>query len=90
MPQDKAKIPKVKIKPASKKKSAAKKTVPHFNAKTMLGEILYIKPAASEVIVKYFGRMCFGCPSHSFESLEQAAAVHGQDLKKILRDLNAL
>ncbi len=34
------------------------------------------------------GMMCIGCPSSTMESIEQAAAVHGLDLNKLLTDLN--
>ena len=34
------------------------------------------------------GMMCIGCPSATMESIEQAAAVHGLDLSKLLTDLN--
>lgn len=34
------------------------------------------------------GMMCFGCPSATMESLEQAAAVHGLKLDDLLEDLN--
>ncbi|MCD6435225.1 MAG: DUF1858 domain-containing protein [Clostridiales bacterium] len=34
------------------------------------------------------GMMCVGCPSAAMESIEQAAAVHGLDLKSLLEDLN--
>ena len=34
------------------------------------------------------GMMCIGCPSATNESIEQAAAVHGLDLNKLLTDLN--
>lgn len=34
------------------------------------------------------GMMCIGCPSATMESIEQAAAVHGLDLNKLLTDLN--
>lgn len=34
------------------------------------------------------GLFCLGCPSASGESIEDACAVHGIDLEKLIRELN--
>lgn len=34
------------------------------------------------------GMHCLGCPSSSGESLEDACAVHGVDVDKVVKDLN--
>lgn len=36
-----------------------------------------------------FGMGCIGCPSAQAETLEEAAAVHGIDINKLLAALNA-
>lgn len=35
-----------------------------------------------------FGMGCIGCAAAKFENIEQAAQVHGIDLKKLLDSLN--
>ncbi len=35
------------------------------------------------------GLHCIGCFAASFETLEQGAAAHGMDIKKLVEDLNA-
>jgi hybrid cluster-associated redox disulfide protein len=34
------------------------------------------------------GMHCLGCPSSSGESLEDACAIHGIDVDKLVKDLN--
>ena len=34
------------------------------------------------------GMHCFGCPSASGETLEQACMVHGADVEKLVNDIN--
>lgn len=34
------------------------------------------------------GMHCLGCPSHQFESLEEACAVHGIDVDALIKELN--
>lgn len=34
------------------------------------------------------GMHCLGCPSSSGESLEDACAVHGVDVNKVVKELN--
>jgi hydroxylamine reductase len=53
----------------------------------LIGEILRINSKAAEVLMNN-GMGCIGCPSSQMESLEQAAAVHGISLEKLLENLN--
>ena len=53
----------------------------------LISKILEVKPDAAGVLISH-GMGCLGCPSAQFESLEQAAAVHGMDVEKLLEDLN--
>lgn len=61
-----------------------------FTADSTIGEVLQYQPAAADVLHKYFGGGCLGCPAHVHESLAQGAAMHGQDVADILKELNAL
>lgn len=54
---------------------------------TPMGDILSKYPETAEVFQKH-GLHCLGCAIASFETLEQGAAAHGMDLKKLLEDLN--
>lgn len=54
---------------------------------SLISDVLRIKPEAAEILMRY-GMGCLGCPSAQMESLEQAAMVHGIDLKKLLEELN--
>lgn len=53
----------------------------------LISDILEKHPDAAGILVKH-GMGCLGCPSAQFESLEQAAMVHGMDVEKLLEDLN--
>ena len=52
-----------------------------------LGEVLMQKPEAQAILFG-FGMHCFGCPVTQFETIEEAAMVHGVDLKLLLKKLN--
>ncbi len=54
----------------------------------LIAEILKAKPEAANVLISN-GMGCLGCPSAQIETLEQAAAVHGMDIEKLLQELNA-
>ena len=58
-----------------------------FTKDSTLGEVLMKKPEA-QVILMGFGMHCFGCPVTQFETLEEAAMVHGVELKLLLKKLN--
>jgi len=53
----------------------------------LIGDILQVKEDAAMILMSN-GMGCVGCPSSAMESLEQAAMVHGMDVKKLLEDLN--
>jgi hybrid cluster-associated redox disulfide protein len=52
-----------------------------------IAEVLRLNPDTVPVFLRY-GMHCLGCPTATGESLADAAAVHGIDLEKMLRDLN--
>lgn len=54
----------------------------------LVGEIIRNKPEAIEILLN-FGLGCIGCPASQMESLEEAAMVHGLDIDKLLKALNA-
>lgn len=54
-----------------------------------LGDVLASNPKAAEVLFKH-GFHCAGCMAANFETIEEAAKVHGFDLKKLLKDLNSI
>lgn len=58
-----------------------------INSGMLIGELLRLDSKAAEVLMNN-GMGCVGCPSSQAESLEQAAAVHGISLDKLLQDLN--
>lgn len=55
---------------------------------TIIADILKANPNAG-VILMSNGMGCLGCPSSQVETLEQAADIHGLDLEKLLKELNA-
>lgn len=54
----------------------------------LMGEILRVDPNMANILVRE-GMHCVGCPSHQFESLEEAAMVHGIDVDTLTARLNA-
>ena len=57
--------------------------------KTMsIGQVLSIDRGTAPIFMSY-GMHCLGCPHATSESVEQAAAVHGIDVDKLMDDLNA-
>lgn len=56
---------------------------------TMIGDLLVICPDCAPVLMS-IGMHCLGCPSSRFETVEQAAMVHGVDLDELLAKLNSL
>ena len=53
-----------------------------------MGEILTLDPEMGNILLDS-GMHCVGCPSHAFESLEDAAMVHGLEVEPIIEKLNA-
>lgn len=54
----------------------------------LIGDILEKHAGAANVLLSN-GMGCLGCPSSQSESLEQAAEIHGLDIEKLLKELNA-
>jgi len=52
-----------------------------------IAEVLKLNPNTVPVFLRY-GMHCLGCPTASGESIADAAAAHGIELDKMLRDLN--
>lgn len=54
---------------------------------TLIKDIVKIGPEAIQILMS-FGMGCIGCPSSQNETIEEAAAVHGIDIEKLLQSLN--
>lgn len=52
-----------------------------------IGEIVNKYPGAAKIMMKH-GMHCCGCHIAGMETLEEGAAGHGIDLKKLLKDIN--
>ncbi len=52
-----------------------------------IGDILQMKEDAADILTAC-GMHCVYCPSAARETLEEACAVHGMDVKKVLALLN--
>ena len=48
-----------------------------------LGKLLDAHPECGKVLLS-IGMHCLGCPSARMETIEQAAAVHGVDVDKLI------
>lgn len=55
---------------------------------TIIGEILDLDETTAPFFLE-MGMHCLGCPSARGETLEQACAVHGVDVEKLLEAVNA-
>jgi len=73
------------VKKEPQKKSIRKK--PQFTKDSTLGEVIQKKPDGVAILLG-FGMHCFGCPVTQFETLEEAAMVHGVELDFLLKKLN--
>lgn len=60
----------------------------YVNEKTLVGEIVSSYPETIGVLLSC-GMHCLGCPASQAESLEDACAVHGLDVSKVLFAVNA-
>jgi len=65
-------------------------TKTQFTKDMMIGEILRTKPAAQDIIQKYFGDGCFTCPGIMWESLSFGATMHNRNADDILEEINKL
>ncbi len=54
---------------------------------TLIAECLEMNPNAPEILLAA-GMHCFGCALAHGETIEQAVAVHGEDLNELLTKLN--
>ncbi len=54
---------------------------------TLIADCLQINPNAVEIL-QAAGMHCFGCAMAHGETIEEAVAVHGEDLDKLLAKLN--
>ena len=54
---------------------------------TIIGDILDIAPQAAPLFFA-IGMHCLGCPSSRGETVEEACAVHGIDVDKLLALVN--
>ena len=55
---------------------------------TTIGNLLMEFPQAAPILME-IGMHCLGCPSAQFETLEQAAMVHGIECDLLLAKINA-
>lgn len=60
----------------------------YVNEQTLIGEIVNQYPETIEILLG-IGMHCLGCPASQMESLEDACAVHGFDVKPVVDALNA-
>jgi hybrid cluster-associated redox disulfide protein len=58
-----------------------------INKDTRIEEVL-MGYSNGQLMLQGFGMHCFGCPISRMETLEEAAQVHGIDLKFMLAKLN--
>jgi hybrid cluster-associated redox disulfide protein len=54
---------------------------------TIIMDVLMMDRATAPIFIKH-GMHCLGCPSSSGESIQDACAVHGIDVDKLVEDLN--
>ena len=54
---------------------------------TIIGNVLDIAPEAAPMFLS-IGMHCLGCPSSRGETVEEACAVHGVDVDKLLEIVN--
>jgi len=53
----------------------------------IIADILKLDKGTVPILLN-IGMHCLGCPSSSGESLEDACAIHGVDVNKVVKDLN--
>lgn len=54
---------------------------------TLISDCLELNPNAPDILMEA-GMHCFGCALAHGETIEQAVAVHGEDLQALLKKLN--
>lgn len=55
---------------------------------TIIGDVLDQYPEAAPFFLE-IGMHCLGCPSARGETVEQACAVHGEDVDALLEKINS-
>lgn len=58
-----------------------------INKDMTIGDVVDNYPNATEVL-SGFGMHCFSCPMSRMETIEEASAVHGVDVREVLAQLN--
>lgn len=58
-----------------------------ITADTLITECLQLNPNAAEILLAS-GMHCIGCAMAHGETIEEAVAVHGEDLEALLKKLN--
>ena len=58
-----------------------------ITADTLISECLELNPNAAEILLST-GMHCIGCAMAHGETIEEAVAVHGEDLDALLTRLN--
>ncbi len=53
----------------------------------LIGDVVKKHPASIEMLLNH-GMHCVGCHVATWETLEQAASIHGIDVDKLMEDLN--
>ena len=53
-----------------------------------IGQVLEVDRGTAEILTQ-FGMHCFGCPYSMAETLEDACAVHGNNVEELIDQLNA-
>lgn len=60
------------------------------NGQTLIKDIVNMGGNKAVETLMSFGMGCIGCPASQSESIEDAAAVHGINIEKLLESLNNL
>ena len=58
------------------------------NKSMSIGEVLNIHRGTARILME-FGMHCLGCPHSIMESLEDACAVHGMPVDRVVEAINA-
>ena len=58
-----------------------------ISKETRIGELLVTFPEAAPILMG-IGMHCLGCPSSQMETIEEAAAVHGENPQAIVDRIN--
>ena len=72
----------------TKKKSSVSKKKVEITKDMTIFQAMRVRPDAVEKLLN-MGMGCGGCQFAMMETIEQGAMVHGQDVKKVLKELNS-